>query len=186
MASNYSNVSQLPCAVAFAGTYPPPFCMRESKISKKFHPREVNLSDDGPAGTNPVSTNWRTDSGERTNGFIVWIAVAAGLLILASIIALCYRCCKGLKRRCRRRDVEIAAQRPIGEEEMELSSTPRSHSVRKYKQRKERKAAQGRVRREQDQTSRASSGVQTLGVIINERELHDSERSHENLVTGVR
>ena len=173
---NNNDMLQLPCEVAFTGTYPPLSWMQDPKASGTIRQREVDLSNNAATVVNPNPTSWSTQAREIIDEPRTWVAVVVGLLLLTSVLALCYQWYKGSKERRRRRD----EGKRIG-----LPSMYRSNSFVMFKQRKERKAAWRHARRDHERVSQTIGGVQTLGVVFGERELHDPESSHENLVDSV-
>ena len=175
MAPVNSTVAQPQCGVAFAGTYPPPFCMQEPRASGSIRSRAVDLSGDIVTVSHPNSISWPTETQKIINEPRTWIGIVLGLLLLACIIALGCQCWISSKERLTRRD----------EEGIELRSVPRTNSYMKFKQRKERRAAKRRLRRE-GRPTQSSGGVYTRDVIVTERELDGWERSHENLLDETR
>ncbi len=173
---NGKDVSQVPCGVAFAGSYPPLFCLQGPKPSDTIRARELGLSNDAATGTSPNATVWPAGIQEAIHEPRTWIAGVVILFVLISAVSLCYQCCKGVVKRRGRRNEEIAARRLTEEGGIDLPSTPRSNAFMKFKQRKERRAAEQRAQRQQEQAIGAPDGVQTPGIVVNERELHDSEK----------
>lgn len=172
------DVSQLPCGIAFAGFYPPLLCMQEPQPHDTIRTRELDSSDNVTTITSSNLTAWLTKIQEAVHDRRTWIAFVLGLLALLSIMSLCYQCCKGLMKKRRRRAGAIAARRRNGEEQIDLSPTPRSDFFMQFTQRKEVGAAEQRAQRQREQVTRASDGMQTPGGVIEQTELHDLGSIH--------
>ena len=150
--------------------------MQEPKASSTIRQREADLSDDATTISRPNLTSWPTETQGIMHEPRTWIGVSVGLIVLICFTVLGYQFWAGSKERRKRRD----------EEGIELSSIPRPNSFMKFKQRKERRAAEQRGRREQERIIRSSGGVHAPGVIVTERQLYDLERSHEDLLDETR
>ncbi len=180
------NVPQLPCEVAFAGFYPPLFCLQEPEPSDTIHTRGLNPSNDAATSTSPNSKAWPTKIQEVIHDQRTWIAFVLGLLALISIASLCYQCCKGSIKKRRRRAGGNTAGRHTREKRTDLPSPPRSDPFMQFTQRKEVGAAEQRAQKLQEQVTRASGGIQTSSVVIQQTELHDLESIHDDLSDEAR
>ena len=141
------SVAHLPCGMAYP-TYPPPFCTPEPRTNGTIRPREVKLPADAATASMTLSKRWAADSRGILKKPWTWIGILLGLVLMVSIVVLCYQCWKDSKERRRRRE----------EEGIELPSTPRSNSFMNFRQRKERKAAERRIQKEQEWIARCSGG----------------------------
>lgn len=185
-AANSKDTSQLPCGLAFTGSYSSLFCLRELEPSTQIHTRELESFGDAPTATGQDTAAWPTTIQEAIHDQRTWIALVLGLLALISIVSLCYQYYKGLIKSCTRRTRKTAAGSDTGEAGIVLPSTPRADSCEKFKQRKERRAAEQRAQSQQEKVTRASGGIQTPGVVVKETELRGSGRNHENSLDEAR
>lgn len=174
-------VPQLPCGIAFAGFYPPLFCLQEPEPSDTVHTRGLNSSDDVPTFTIPKSKGWLTTAQEAIHDQRTWIAFVFGLLALMSTASICYQCCKSSNKKHRRRTGGNAAGRHTGEERAGLPSPPRSDPFMQFTQRKEAGPTEQRAQKRQEQVTRASGGYQTANVDNQRTEVHDLESIHDDL-----
>ena len=185
--------AQLRCGVPFAGTYPPPFCFQEPTLAASMRARGLASNWPAPTLKETMVSPW------------TWVAILIGLMVLMSTAAVCYQCRLSIAERRRARDEENMEREQAqsetgsltsetGEEGTELRSMLAPHPLRRYRERRERRAASRQAHRDREERTimefgrlhQASREEQAPGVLVSETEVHSYEIGHENLLDEAR